>query len=97
MIYRLIAALSLLIVIPAVAWAGPPFVTDDPEPTDFKHYEVYLFAQGTNARDGTSGASGIDFNYGAGPNLQLTAGLADRIRLAAKRRHGTHLTEKKRT
>ena len=24
-------------------WAGPPFQTDDPEPMEFRHYEVYLF------------------------------------------------------
>jgi hypothetical protein len=53
--------------------AGPPFISDDPEPTDYKHYEIYAFNRGTATRDGTSGASGIDFNYGAAPNLQLTA------------------------
>jgi hypothetical protein len=56
----------------SVALAGPPFVSDDPAPTEFRHYEIYLFANGTSARDGTSGASGIDFNYGAMPDLQLT-------------------------
>jgi hypothetical protein len=57
------------------AVAGPPFVTDDPEPTAYQHYEIYLFSSGTHARDDVSGASGIDFNYGAGPDLQLTAAL----------------------
>jgi Putative MetA-pathway of phenol degradation len=56
---------------PAVA--GPPFVSDDPEPTDPGHFEIYTFDNGTNTRAGTSGESGIDFNYGAAPNLQLTA------------------------
>ncbi len=55
------------------AFAGPPYVTDDPEPTDFGHYEIYAFAGGTSARDGSGGAGGIDFNYGAAPDLQLTA------------------------
>jgi hypothetical protein len=57
----------------AAAWAGPPFVTDDPEPTDFGHYEIYAFAQGSGARDGVGSSYGIDFNYGALPDLQLTA------------------------
>lgn len=57
----------------AVAFAGPPFVTDDPEPTDEGHYEVYAFAQGSGARDGTSASFGIDFNYGAASDWQLTA------------------------
>ncbi|HEX4365889.1 MAG TPA: transporter [Rhodopila sp.] len=58
---------------PAAAWGGPPYVTDDPEPTDLGHYEIYLFAGGTTARDGSGGAGGIDFNYGAAEDLQLTA------------------------
>jgi hypothetical protein len=55
------------------AFAGPPYVADDPEPTDYQHFEIYTFNLGTAARGGTNGESGIDFNYGAAPNLQLTA------------------------
>jgi hypothetical protein len=55
------------------ALAGPPYVSDDPEPTDYKHFEIYTFNSGTAVRGDTSGASGIDFNYGAAPDLQLTA------------------------
>ncbi|MBS0471766.1 MAG: transporter [Proteobacteria bacterium] len=55
------------------ASAGPPYVTDDPEPTEAGHYEIYLYAGGSSARDGSGGAGGIDFNYGAAPDLQLTA------------------------
>lgn len=28
---------------PVPAWAGPPFLTDDPAPVDFRHYETYVF------------------------------------------------------
>ena len=55
------------------ALAGPPYLSDDPEPTDYQHYEIYAFTNGINARGGTSGEGGIDFNYGGAPNLQLTA------------------------
>jgi hypothetical protein len=55
------------------ALAGPPYLTDDPEPTDYQHFEIYTFTNGTAMRDGTSGEGGIDFNYGGAPNLQLTA------------------------
>jgi hypothetical protein len=55
------------------AFAGPPYMSDDPEPTDYKHFEIYTFSNGTVTNDGTSGEGGIDFNYGAAPNLQLTA------------------------
>lgn len=57
----------------AAAHAGPPFASDDPETTEYGHYEIYLFTSGVKARDGISGAHGIDFNYGATPDLQLTA------------------------
>jgi hypothetical protein len=57
------------------AVAGPPYVSDDPEPTDYQHFEIYTFNNGTTTRDGTAGQSGIDFNYGAAPDLQLTATL----------------------
>src|SRR3981081_166894 len=66
------AAMSAL-VHPALA--GPPYVSDDPEPTDYKHFEIYSFSNGTATRDGIGGAAGIDFNYGAAPDLQLTATL----------------------
>jgi hypothetical protein len=55
------------------AFAGPPFVTDDPQPTDTGHYEIYAFASGTATRDGSGGETGIDFNYGGAEDLQLTA------------------------
>jgi hypothetical protein len=55
------------------ALAGPPYLTDDPEPTDFRHFEIYAFTRGLAAQGDTSGQSGIDFNYGGAPNLQLTA------------------------
>jgi Putative MetA-pathway of phenol degradation len=57
------------------SFAGPPYRSDDPEPTDYQHYEIYAFTNGIINQDGTSGAGGIDFNYGGAPNLQLTATL----------------------
>jgi hypothetical protein len=57
------------------AFAGPPYLSDDPEPTDYKHYEIYTFNDGTSTLAGTNGETGIDFNYGAAPDLQLTATL----------------------
>jgi hypothetical protein len=68
-----IGAALVLTAIANQAQAGPPYVSDDPEPTDYKHFEIYTFTNGATTRDGTAGASGIDFNYGAAPDLQLTA------------------------
>ena len=69
--WRAVAIVLLGLAQPALA--GPPYLSDDPEPTDYKHYEIYTFSNGTATRDGRSGEAGIDFNYGAAPNLQLTA------------------------
>src|SRR5271155_4034974 len=55
------------------ALAGPPYVSDDPEPTDYKHFEIYSFSDGITSNNGKSGEAGIDFNYGGAPDLQLTA------------------------
>jgi hypothetical protein len=68
-------ALVWLAALAHPAFAGPPYVSDDPEPTDYKHFEIYTFNSGTTTQSGTSGAAGIDFNYGAAPDLQLTATL----------------------
>jgi hypothetical protein len=68
-------AITWMLALAAPARAGPPYMTDDPEPTDYKHFEIYAFGNGTAARDGTSGESGLDINYGGAPNLQLTASI----------------------
>jgi len=69
--FRYLIACALIVGLPAEA--GPPFVSDDPQPTDYGHYEIYAFAQGSAARDGSGYSYGVDFNYGAAPDLQLTA------------------------
>ncbi|HET9819172.1 MAG TPA: transporter [Rhodanobacteraceae bacterium] len=70
---RWLAIAAATLSLPALA--GPPYITDDAEPTATGHYEIYFFADGASARDGRDGSAGIDFNYGAADNLQLTATL----------------------
>jgi hypothetical protein len=66
-------ACVFLLLLAGAAEAGPPYFSDDPQPTDYRHYEIYLFSGGSAARGGSDGAFGIDFNYGAAPDLQITA------------------------
>jgi len=52
--------------------AGPPFLTDDPEPVDYHHWEAYLFTLG----DYSGGAytierPAVEVNYGVLPDTQL--------------------------
>jgi hypothetical protein len=52
--------------------AGPPFVTDDPEPVDYQHWEVYVGSQHAQTSDGWSGtAPHFELNYGVITNVQL--------------------------
>ena len=61
---------ALLLGGPAVA--GPPFLTDDPEPVEYKHYEFYVFSTLDRFFQVNNIAGpAIELNYGAAPNLQL--------------------------
>ncbi len=54
------------------AMAGPPFVTDDPEPVDAGHCEINVGLTGTLVRGaGAASLLQIDANYGLLPDLQL--------------------------
>ena len=68
----LIAALFLASAAPALA--GPPFLTDDPQPVDYGHFETYVFTQADN--DNTANVHNVsgpalEFNWGVLPNTQL--------------------------
>jgi hypothetical protein len=67
-----ILLLSAVAVADAFAVIGPPFTTDDPQPVDFMHYEVYIASQYMDGRGGFTGSEPqVEFNYGAAPNLQV--------------------------
>jgi hypothetical protein len=56
------------------AHAGPPFVTDDPEPVDLHAWEINYGATWLRTANGSGGAvPGVDLNYGVLPNVQLHA------------------------
>ena len=57
---------------PVAAWAGPPFLADDPEPTETGHWETYAFADSQGRGSEFGGSGGVEINYGAAPDLQLT-------------------------
>jgi hypothetical protein len=66
-------SLAAFLLLSSPASAGPPFMTDDPEPVDYQHYELYLFSLGTHVTGETSGVAppSCDCNYGILPNVQL--------------------------
>lgn len=64
----------MVLIASSGAWAGPPFVTDDPEPVDHRHWEINSAITGTWGGGATSaGIPSVDINYGAVPNVQLHA------------------------
>jgi hypothetical protein len=86
--------LTRALVLTAALWsssvrAGPPFLTDDPEPTDTGHWEIYapLFEATGSGRD-FEGSLGAEINYGAVENVQVTIGLPAAYRHDAQGWHG---------
>lgn len=70
----LCAAASIIVLCGTlpVARAGPPFLTDDPEPIAYHHEELYLFStfdKGPDAK--TIQGPAIEFNYGFAPNFMV--------------------------
>lgn len=56
--------------------AGPPFVTDDPEPVEESHFEINMAAQGSTIHGGGSGnLPNLDVNYGLWQDTQIHVGL----------------------
>ncbi len=52
--------------------AGPPFLTDDPEPVAFHHMELYGSWMGSRTADGASGSLPLEeFNLGILPETQF--------------------------
>src|SRR5262249_14048542 len=78
---RLSSPLTMSLIILGVAmatpaWAGPPFLTDDPEPTETGHWEIYAPLVEAEGQGGNfEGSAGVEINYGAAPDVQITVGL----------------------
>jgi hypothetical protein len=71
---RCFAVLIALVVLVSAGTvhAGPPFLTDDPEPVDYQNWEFYLASQHTDTTGDWSGtAPHIEINYGVITNVQL--------------------------
>jgi hypothetical protein len=65
-------AVCLNLILATHAFAGPPFLTDDPEPVDYQHWEAYLFANGDHTSGGyIINGPAVELNYGVLPDTQL--------------------------
>jgi hypothetical protein len=62
----------LLVLCGASLVAGPPYLTDDPEPVALHHWEVYLFSMGQSMAGLRSGQGpAMEANYGPFQDAQL--------------------------
>ena len=66
---RLLAALALGLACGA-AVAGPPFLTDDPEPVALNHAEINLIGQQVRTSDGRGGSASGEVNVGCAAETQ---------------------------
>jgi hypothetical protein len=70
-IITLIAGL-LLLFYNEFSNAGPPFITDDPQPVDYRHWEYYISSINTMQPETWTGTSPhFEVNYGLIPNVQV--------------------------
>ena len=57
---------------PLAVWAGPPYLTDDPDPIDYQTYEIIPAYAVDRSSDGEEIAGPVaDFNYGIAPDMHL--------------------------
>ncbi len=70
--WNLPAAILVTAGLPLCSIAGPPFRTDDPEPVELHHWEVYIASQLSHDRDGLAGTCPhLEVNNGPLPDLQV--------------------------
>jgi Putative MetA-pathway of phenol degradation len=63
--------------LPTSLLAGPPFLTDDPEPVDYDHWEINNYSSSVFAKGATfAAAPGSDINYGILPEIQAHVNVA---------------------
>jgi len=75
LVWVLLFPIFFLWLFPALAgtsFAGPPFLTDDPEPIEFRHFEAYVFStvEAMHKQTDLMGPA-FELNVGALPNLQV--------------------------
>ena len=71
--FSVVASVTILgLALAGKIHAGPPFVTDDPEPVDYQHWEFYVASADAKLGGDWSGtAPHFELNYGVVPNVQL--------------------------
>ena len=69
---RSVPLILFLVLLAGTVVAGPPFVTDDPEPVEYHNWEFYIASiQSKYNGDWSGTAPHLELNYGVVSNVQL--------------------------
>lgn len=69
---RLAALLLAAACLAPLSRAGAPYATDDPEPVDYRHFEIYVASLAEHTPGDTDGiATSFEINYGILPDTHL--------------------------
>jgi hypothetical protein len=69
------AALLVIFLSARLAWGGPPFITDDPDPVEYQHWEVYLFSIYNHIHTPSNNPAGIPTDFSQLPAVEVNYGL----------------------
>jgi hypothetical protein len=71
-IYFLSKSFIFILIVPTFLKAGPPFLTDDPQPVDFMHWEFYISSQSQFSDNNVDATlPHFEINYGLVPEVQV--------------------------
>ena len=75
--WRLKILLATLVLAPLKALAGPPFITDDPLPVEYRHIQIIPYAAAVQTKFGwITNSPGLEINYGLAPQLEVNTTLS---------------------
>ena len=65
-----LSVIVLVAILLPKAFAGPPYITDDPEPVEYRHWEIYLASLFFKQPDAWTGTGPhLEVNYGPIPTF----------------------------
>src|SRR5579872_1821381 len=71
-----VIVMSAFLCLRGVAFAGPPYETDDPEPTEYRNYEIYLYSDYHRILENiVASPATLEVNYGVLPNTQFSVSI----------------------
>lgn len=73
-VFQRIFLIGYLLTVQQFLFAGPPYLTDDPDPVPYRHWEFYISSQNVfniRTKFTTGTLPHFEVNYGLIPNIQI--------------------------